>query len=1504
MKKAVKKIISLLLITILVFSALPITVSAAETSTDIPEYVDYQAGRYSKQFNMIFGDGSDSFANTYYKTMKNNESVISGVAIWEAAHIVTSPSYALDSGLISKKDTYKLAIFDMLDITESSTFASNLANVLQDERLSYIVSVTKAVCDPQDIKVSELKNFEVTGEYINFLEEGAKNAKALDVAGNIQKIVDVCDNLYEAVNTIATYQTISNMKNGYAEILEAIAKDDKNPWDLREAANDCVVYTNKSFDTTLSRLINNPELFTNPTIESVLKLSVDYLWDIITSAIPGGTVVLTAASGMRVLSNAVFKMDDTCRTYYELETDVNLENAVRRVMDNSKYDFTQNKSRDNATSYMQAVNMYKRVVLQGYDYVINMLEVKASAPATQWFDWFNHDYSECIKLIDDIGNSKETKKHLYDQFEEWVLDDYNKLYQSDYNKTINAFNNQQTLHASSVSLSQIKEIHSGDNGYIYDYIKKTCQPENSTEYKKCFFTADNKDIFTIDKLGSFVAESAGHVTLTYDKGGELETSITITIGESSKKEPYDYLSDFEYSVYNERVTITGYNGTRSNLIIPGEIKGYRVTSIGGSAFEGCSSLTSINIPDGVTSIGYDVFRDCTNLTSINIPDGVTSIGDLAFYGCSSLTSINIPDGVTSIGDWTFNGCSSLTSINIPYGVTSIGDLAFYGCSSLSSINIPDGVTSIGEYAFSGCSSLSSINIPNGVTKIGDEAFYDCRSLTSINIPDGVTSIGYSAFYGCSSLTSINIPDGVTSIGDWTFNGCSSLTSINIPNGVTSIGLCAFSGCSSLTSITIPDGVTSIGDGAFGDCSSLTKTNYTGTIDKWTEIYFVSGDSNPTNYSRNLYINNQLVTKANLTTATKISNYAFKGCTSLTSINIPDSVTSIGDGAFSGCSSLTGITIPDGVTSIGLGAFNDCSSLTSINIPDGVTSIDNWTFGGCSSLTGITIPNGVTSIGEYAFYDCTSLTSINIPDGVTSIGYDVFKDCTNLTSINIPDGVTSIRSSAFRDCSSLTSITIPNSVTSIEYGAFYRCSSLTSITIPNSVTSIGNQVFRDCTNLTSITIPDGVTSIGEYAFCDCSSLTSINIPDGVTSIGNWTFGDCSSLTSITIPNSVTSIGDSAFGDCSSLTSITIPDGVASIGNWTFGGCSSLTSITIPDGVTSIGEGAFRDCSSLISINIPDGVTKIGDGAFYDCTSLTGITIPNGVTEIGDSAFEDCTSLTSITIPDGVTSIGNDAFYGCHNLSDVFYSNSDTEWSNISIGSGNDYLASANIHYNTSSDDYSETSRTEADCTTDGVIEYKCPHGYTKTEKIPAYGHNFINGICSRCGKNELECFESAHPYEDNCDKSWTINKPGAKSVSITFSSQTKVEDGYDYIEIYDGKDNLIGSYTGTALASQCITVTGDTVRIRLTSDSSNSYYGFSIDSIDYVAEPNALSVGDVNGDGEITILDATCIQKYIAQLEDFTDKQKEVADVNGDGTISVMDSTQIQKYIVQLIDTLG
>ena len=366
---------------------------------------------------------------------------------------------------------------------------------------------------------------------------------------------------------------------------------------------------------------------------------------------------------------------------------------------------------------------------------------------------------------------------------------------------------------------------------------------------------------------------------------------------------------------------------------------------------------------------------------------------------------------------------------------------------------------------------------------------------------------------------------------------------------------------------------------------------------------------------------------------------------LTSINIPDSVTSIGVSAFDGCESLTSINIPDSVTSIGNSAFDGCESLTSINIPDSVTSIGNSAFRSCKSLTSINIPNSVTSIGDSAFRSCKSLTNINIPDSVTSIGKSAFSWCKSLTCINIPDNVTSIGESAFFRCESLTNINIPDSVTSIGKSAFYECNSLTSINIPDSVTSIGESAFSGCHSLTSINIPDSVTSIGDWAFSRCKSLTRINIPDSVTSIGNWAFSDCNSLTNINIPDCVISIGDSAFYNCNSLTCINIPDSVTSIGDSAFCECESLTSINIPDSVTSIGVGAFNGCYHLKCINIPDSVTSIGNSAFRSCKSLTSINIPDSVTSIGDWVFADCDSLTSINIPNSVIKMEGNPFSYC-------------------------------------------------------------------------------------------------------------------------------------------------------------------------------------------------------------------------------------------------------------------
>ena len=262
-----------------------------------------------------------------------------------------------------------------------------------------------------------------------------------------------------------------------------------------------------------------------------------------------------------------------------------------------------------------------------------------------------------------------------------------------------------------------------------------------------------------------------------------------------------------------------------------------IMSIGSSAFSGCISLNSIQIPNSVTSIEYSAFYGCSSLKSIEIPKGVTSIGYHVFDGCIDLSSIEIPNSVTSIEYYAFLGCSSLNNIKIPNSVTSIEGEAFSGCSSLSSIEIPNSVTSIGPSAFSGCSSLRNIEIPNSVTGIRLGVFSGCSSLNSIAIPNSVTSIEGSAFSGCSSLSSIEIPNSVTSIESSAFSGCSSLKSIKIPSSVTSISFDTFYGCSNLKSIEISNSVTSITYSAFNGCSSLADVYYTGSKAQWKKIYF-------------------------------------------------------------------------------------------------------------------------------------------------------------------------------------------------------------------------------------------------------------------------------------------------------------------------------------------------------------------------------------------------------------------------------------------------------------------------------------------------------------------------------------------------------------------------------------------------------------------------------------------------------------------------------------------
>ena len=374
--------------------------------------------------------------------------------------------------------------------------------------------------------------------------------------------------------------------------------------------------------------------------------------------------------------------------------------------------------------------------------------------------------------------------------------------------------------------------------------------------------------------------------------------------------------------------------------------------------------------------------------------------------------------------------------------------------------------------------------------------------------------------------------------------------------------------------------------------------------------------------------------------TTIGDYAFRGCSNLTSVIIGDSVTTIGEAAFYWCCSLTSVIIGDSVTTIGKYAFDTCNSLTSVTIGDSVTTIGYAAFACCASLTSVTIPDSVTTIGSIAFADCISLTSVTIPDSVTTIGEAAFVRCSSLQEFKgkfaSEDGRCLIINgtlNAFAPAG-LTEYTIPDSVTTIGYAAFGECSSLTSVTIPDSVTTIGNSAFSNCSSLISVTIPDSVTTIVDYAFLGCSSLTSVTIPDSVTEIGDAAFGECSSLTSVTIPDSVTTIGYGAFSLCSNLQEFKSKFASEDVRCLIIDGTlnsfapAGLTEYTIPDCVTTIGNSAFISCTSLTSITIPDNVTTIGDFAFSDCSSLTSVTIPDSVTTIGWNAFGYCSSLTSV------------------------------------------------------------------------------------------------------------------------------------------------------------------------------------------------------------------------------------------------------------------------------------
>ena len=768
------------------------------------------------------------------------------------------------------------------------------------------------------------------------------------------------------------------------------------------------------------------------------------------------------------------------------------------------------------------------------------------------------------------------------------------------------------------------------------------------------------------------------------------------------------------------------SGCSGDVVIPDSVSFdnavYEIRTISASAFKNNTLITSITIPKTITSMGSSAFSGCTGLLSVkwnaaNCGNFTSTASSRPFNGLTNITSIEFGDEVTSIPAYLCYGLTGLNgSLDIPDAVTSIGTYAFYNCTGLTSVTIGKAVTSVGQNAFTGCTGMSSVKWNavncgnfsstassrpfNGLTNIttiefGDEVTkipaYMCHGLSSLNcalvIPESVTSIGTHAFYGCSGLNgSLVIPNAVASIGTYAFYGCSGLNgSLVIPDAVTSVGTYTFYNCTGLTSVTIGKSVTSVGQYAFTGCTDLSNV-------KWNAVkcdnFTSTASSRPFNGLTNI------TTIEFGEGVTKIPAYLCYGLSSLNcTLIFPESVTSIGTRAFYGCSGLNGsLVIPDAVTSIGTYAFYGCSGLNgSLVIPDAVTSVGTYTFYNCSGLTSVSIGKAVASVGQYAFAGCTGLLSVrwnavNCADFTSTATSRPFNGLTNITSIEFGEDVTKIPAYLCHGLTGLNcALVIPDAVTSIGTNAFYNCTGLTSVSIGKAVASVGQYAFAGCTGLLSVrwnavNCADFTSTATSRPFNGLTNITSIEFGEEVTKIPAYL---CYGLTGLNctliLPGSLTSIGTYAFYGCSGLNgSLSIPDAVTSISSYTFYGCNGLDSaLVISDSVTSIGTYAFYDCSGFTSATIGKAVTSIGKNAFAGCTGLlsmrwnaancadftsTATSQPfNGLTNMTSIEFGDdvttipaylCYGLTglncALVIPDSVTAIGSYAFNGCSGL----------------------------------------------------------------------------------------------------------------------------------------------------------------------------------------------------------------------------------------------------------------
>lgn len=810
------------------------------------------------------------------------------------------------------------------------------------------------------------------------------------------------------------------------------------------------------------------------------------------------------------------------------------------------------------------------------------------------------------------------------------------------------------------------------------------------------WSSEDTSIATVSSDGKVTAVSDGMVKITAQAKNysyaKTECIVLVT------SEDYMYVGNIYYQETasgNVKVTNMGFgrpevygNSNRieykANVTIPANIdyggKRYDVTEIGDYAFFRMQQLESVTLPASIKSIGNMAFCGCENLYTVSMKSGISTIGYSAFQGCLKLDHVEVPNTVVSIGNAAFRDCKRLSTLTLSPLLTAISDDLCHGCEKLDNVNLPTGVVTIGKSAFRDCEQLSALQYPAALSMIDEYAFAGCTALTDANLPSKVVSLQNNAYDGCTALQTVVTPSTLQGIGAFCFNGCSALQSIEFKTTTRrlSFGESAFKGCVNMNKVTVAN------------------------LDYWAMSYFANPLANPLSQAHNLYLGTTKQTAVALSTAaTYVGQYAFTGCTDLTSLTLPSSVTAISDGIApaattvskaAGCLDLSSRTDEQTIALDRQNLLAMPGTEVTLESLDGVDvnwKSDNTTVatvtsdGKVTCLTpGSTVITATSKTNSDLKGYCLVTVSVAAPAYVGAFYYDLKDGTATLT--NMGNGTCAIGTDRYEYAGILS---LPESVTyaGIDYSvsevggfALYGMKHLQKVIVPAAYTMIGAYGLADSENMQRISFATGskMSTIIMRAFSGCKKLDCVELPAGVKVINNSVFRDCESLASISYPSALSMIDEYAFAGCTSLTSVTLPSTVASVQAHAYDGCSALKTYVASSSLQGIGAFCFNDCEALTSIQFKTAnPMSFGEDAFHGCSALNKVEVadvsawamtyfPNaqanpltkahhlykggsevktatltGATFVGQYAFAGADNLTTLTLPATVKAVSD-------------------------------------------------------------------------------------------------------------------------------------------------------------------------------------------------------------------------------------------------------------------------